>query len=54
MDRLERMLSGLSHLNLDGQIVGQTDRSCDVFSAWVEQARKEGRGEAASRIHGRE
>jgi len=40
MERLDSILSGLSHLNLDGQIVdkqayvSKLGGSCDVFSAW--------------------
>ncbi len=40
MDRLDKILSGLSHLNLEGQIVdkqaciSKLGGSCDVFSAW--------------------
>ncbi len=40
MDRLDKILSGLSHLDLDGQIVdkqvcvSKLGGSCDVFTAW--------------------
>lgn len=40
MERLERILSELAHLNLDGQILDKQDcvsklgGSCDVFRAW--------------------
>lgn len=39
-DRLEEMLSSLSHLNLEGKVINKTAHasgfggSCDVYSAW--------------------
>lgn len=39
MEKLEKILSEVAHLNLDGQIVNQTNitklgSSCDVYRAW--------------------
>lgn len=46
MDRLDKILSGLSHLNLDGFIVQKQayasglGGSCDVYSAWSDKHNK--------------
>ncbi len=53
MDRLEGILSTLSHLNLQDQVVDKQEHvegyggSCDVFSAW---SRKHNKGVAIKRI----
>ena len=46
MDSLDKILSGLSHLNLDGAIINRQAHasgfgsSCDVYSAWSVKHKK--------------